>query len=140
MKSIHSLLLVFLLAASGCAPAGSQGRSAPDVPPPILDVHLHALHPAAQGPPPVALCLPMAEIPTWDPAVPYEALFMDWIKNPPCEDPVWSPRTEGELLDRTLAVMERRNVYGVLSADDPERLARWVAPAPARFIPLSQRR
>jgi uncharacterized protein len=101
---------------------------------PVIDMHLHA-HPVdGQGPPPVAICTPIVSFPAWDPAEPYGAVFMKMLKDPPCSDPVWSPRTDQELMRGTIEVMERRNIIGVLSGT-AERVAQWRAAAPGRFIP-----
>lgn len=116
-------VLALLLAA---APAASQRR------PPILDMHLHAMAADQQGPPPLAMCTPMG-FPAWDPAEPYGQAFMRLQKEPPCDDPVWSPETDEELLRRTVAAMERRNVVGVVSGS-PEQVAAWHAAAPDRFM------
>jgi predicted TIM-barrel fold metal-dependent hydrolase len=59
---------------------------------------------------------------------------MELLKNPPCEDPVWSPETDDDLRSETISVMERRNVFGVLSGT-PEFVAQWMAAAPGRFFP-----
>lgn len=99
---------------------------------PVIDMHLHALAADAQGPPPLAMCTPMAEFPAWDPAIPYGATFMAMFKNPACEDPVWSPLTDEDLMNETIAAMERRNIYGVLSGTS-ERVADWMSAAPGRF-------
>ena len=101
--------------------------------PPIIDVHLHALPVDHQGPPPVAMCTPFPS-PVWDQTTPYGQIFMAMLKNPPCEDPVWSPTTDSELLSRTIAVMERWNVFGVLSGS-ADRVANWMETAPGRFYP-----
>jgi len=71
-------------------------------------------------------------MPYWDPAEPYGAVFMKMFKEPACDDPVWSPETEEELLQQNIEVMERLNIFGVLSGT-PERVARWVARSPDRF-------
>jgi predicted TIM-barrel fold metal-dependent hydrolase len=97
-------------------------------------MHLHALAADEQGPPPVAMCTPIEPFPAWDPQAPYAETFMAMLKTPPCEDPVWSPTTDDELMRETLAVMSRRNIIGVLSGR-PERMAAWRAAAPDRFIP-----
>ena len=119
MRISALLLSVFCLAANG------QERL------PVLDVHLHALPVDHQGPPPVAMCTPFPSA-VWDQTRPYGEVFMSMLKDPPCEDPVWSPTTDAELLSRTLAVMERRNVFGVLSGT-PDLVAKWRAAAPGRF-------
>ena len=117
-------LLLSLLAASPLALAQD----------PILDMHLHALAADAQGPPPLAICAPFEDFPTWDPAEPYGATFMAMMKQPTCADPVWSPETDEEVMRQTIEVMERRNIVGVLSGT-PERVATWMEAAPERFIP-----
>ena len=101
---------------------------------PIIDMHMHALAADQQGPPPLAMCTPIPEFPAWDPAKPYGATFMAMMKNPPCDDPVWSPETDEELKRQTIEVMERHNIYGVLSGTQ-ERVATWSKDAPGRFIP-----
>lgn len=118
-----SVLLVCLL----CVAANSQERL------PIIDVHMHALPADHQGPPPVAMCTPFPD-PVWDPAIPYGELFMGMLKDPPCDDPVWSPTSDAELQSQTIAAMNHRNVFGVLSGTR-ELVARWMAAAPGRFYP-----
>jgi len=99
---------------------------------PIIDVHMHAMGAGDQGPPPLGMCTPMDPMPYWDPGEPYGATFMKILKEPPCDDPVWSPETEEELLQQNIEVMERLNIFGVLSGT-PERVVRWVAASPDRF-------
>lgn len=101
---------------------------------PIIDMHLHALPADHQGPPPVAICTPINPFPAWDPAQPYGTVFMAMLKQPSCEDPVWSPQTDSELMEQTIEVMQRNNIFGVLSGT-PDRVATWMASAPGRFIP-----
>lgn len=124
MRTVLLALLPTLLAAS----AAAQDRL------PILDVHLHALAADQQGPPPRAMCTPMPS-PAWDPSQPYRELFDGIAKDPLCPDPVWSPTTDEALMNETIAVMERLNIYGVLSGLEPDRIAAWRAAAPGRFIP-----
>jgi hypothetical protein len=101
---------------------------------PILDMHVHALAADEQGPPPVGICSPIDPLPTWDPAQPYGAVCMKMLKQPPCRDPVWSPRTDEELMNQTIEVMKRRSVFGVLSGT-PDRVAVWMKAAPGLFLP-----
>lgn len=117
------LVLIWLPAA-----ATAQDRA------PVLDMHLHAFTADQQGPPPLAMCTPIPEFPAWDPATSYAATFLDLLKDPPCDDPVWSPETDEALMRRTIQVMEERNVIGVLSGT-PGRVATWREAAPGRFIP-----
>jgi uncharacterized protein len=52
----------------------------------------------------------------------------------PCDRPLLSPATDDELLRRTLEVMERRNIIGVVSGP-LDVVRRWRAAAPKRVIP-----
>ncbi len=101
---------------------------------PIIDMHMHALPADAQGPPPLAMCTPIAPMPAWDPAIPYGASFMGLFKKPPCADPVWSPMTDKEVMDQSIAIMEKLNIIGSLSGSK-EFVATWRKAAPNRFIP-----
>lgn len=125
--NLQRCLWVITLVAVGLTPAWAQE------PAPVFDVHLHALAADQQGPPPLAICTPWEQFPAWDPAEPYGATFMAMMKNPPCDDPVWSPMSDAALRDQTIDVLERRNVYGVLSGT-PERVAEWMEAAPGRFL------
>jgi predicted TIM-barrel fold metal-dependent hydrolase len=100
---------------------------------PIIDVHMHALAADAQGPPPLAMCTPFPEYPAWDPVTPYRDLFIAKFKKPGCADPIWSPTTDDEVMNQTLAIAERRNIVGVLSGP-AERVAAWARANPRRFI------
>jgi predicted TIM-barrel fold metal-dependent hydrolase len=120
-------LLQLMLPALLVAPASPQQQL------PVIDMHLHASPADDQGPPPVGICTPIDPFPVWDPAEPYGATFMAMLKQPPCEDPVWSPLTDDALMEKTIEVMRRRNIYGVLSGP-PSRVARWMEAAPGRFF------
>jgi predicted TIM-barrel fold metal-dependent hydrolase len=61
-------------------------------------------------------------------------MFMEAVKQPSCDDPVWSPETDEEVLSQTLEAMTRRNIIGVLSGK-PSRVSDWIAAAPDRFYP-----
>jgi len=56
------------------------------------------------------------------------------MQPPPCANPVASPATDLEVRQQTIRVMERLNMFGVLSGS-PEEVADWGAAAPSRFIP-----
>jgi predicted TIM-barrel fold metal-dependent hydrolase len=105
----------------------------PAVPPPVIDMHLHAGGADEQGPPPMAVCVPMT-FTAWDQREDYPAAFLRLAKNPPCADPVWSPPTDEALKRETIAAMERMNIIGVLSGS-PELVAEWRRSAPGRFLP-----
>lgn len=119
-------ILLAFLAIIMAAPAAAR--------PPIIDMHVHALAADDQGPPPLALCSPIDPMPVWDQKGPWIEQIMRYFKNPPCKDPVWSPKTDDEVRTRTLAVMEKHNVIGVVSGKQ-RLVAKWQAAAPARVLP-----
>jgi uncharacterized protein len=124
MRSVP--IVAFILLAAGTVEA--QTRL------PILDVHLHAKGATDQGPPPLALCTPIESMPAWDNREPFLATFIGMQKEPPCADPVWSAATDEELMQQTIEVAERLNIFGVLSGT-PQRVERWMSAAPGRFLP-----
>jgi predicted TIM-barrel fold metal-dependent hydrolase len=126
MKALPVLLALAAAAASG--PAAARPRQ------PIIDMHMHAMGAADQGPPPLAMCTPFPEFPAWDQRRPYQEVFSERMKKPVCADPVWSPTTDEAVLNETIAAMERLNMFGMLSGS-PDRVAAWRKAAPGRFFP-----
>jgi uncharacterized protein len=120
-------LFVALTAVSVALPAQPP-------PPPIIDMHMHALAADEQGPPPLGMCTPFPEYAAWDPKTSFSDQFLSGLKKPSCTDPVWSPMTDEEVMRQTLAIADRRNIIGVLSGS-AERVDAWVKARPARFIP-----
>lgn len=100
---------------------------------PILDMHLHSMAADAQGPPPLSMCTPIPAFPAWDQRVPYRLIQLD-PKSRFCANPVLSPMTDEEVMTQTIAVVKRRNIFGVLSGR-ADFVARWRRAAPGRFIP-----
>lgn len=119
-----NLMVLMLLVA---VPAVAQERL------PVIDMHLHAMAADANGPPPLALCVPITAFPGRDTRRAWGDIFIEWQKKPPCPHPVWSPRTDDALKEETIAALERMNVIGVLSGT-PERVEEWLKAAPDRFI------
>lgn len=101
---------------------------------PIIDMHLHAHAADHQGPPPRALCAPFTVFPAWNIDRPWAEVFDEVQRDPPCDNPLWSPASDDALRMGTLAILERRNIIGVLSGS-PDRVQEWREVAPARIIP-----
>jgi predicted TIM-barrel fold metal-dependent hydrolase len=112
------------------APAASSQRQ----PDPIIDMHMHALAADEQGPPPLGMCTPFPDYSSWDPKTPYLDVFLDKFKRPACKDPLWSPMTDAEVMNQTLAIADRRNITGVLSGP-AAHVDAWIKARPDRFIP-----
>lgn len=99
---------------------------------PIIDMHLHALPASQNGPPPNAICAPPQEMPLNDPATPWVQTFGEWLKNPPCENAIWGPDTDQKLMDQTIEILQKHNIYGMTSGslvDD------YIEKAGTRIIP-----
>ncbi len=112
----------------------AAGGGAQEVPPPIIDMHLHALAADANGPPPTAACAPLAEIPVASTGESWASGFMAWLKSPTCANPIWGPTTDQEVMEHTLAILRRRNIFGVTSGH-AARLERWKQAGGDRIIP-----
>ncbi len=102
-------------------------------PPPIIDMHLHAL-PIADfvplaGPAPIPHCVPMTDYPVADSGAQVAEIFRS--RDLKCRA-TWSPVADDEVREKTLAIMKRHNIYGVINGS---LLARWVEAAPDRIIP-----
>jgi hypothetical protein len=69
---------------------------------PIINMHLHARTADYYGPPPLPMCAPVERMPLWDAGAYLEKL-------PPCKNPIWSPKTDEELMRQTISVMQRYN-------------------------------
>lgn len=122
---------VSMVALAMVQPVPAPAQTAP----PIIDMHIHARVLSDWGTPPFALCMPAAPFPTWDPTGrPYREVWTEFVKNPPCSDPVRSPATDEALLTETLERLERFNIIGVLSSRPGPLGDRWMSAAPDRFI------
>ncbi|MEP5765119.1 MAG: amidohydrolase family protein [Halieaceae bacterium] len=122
--------ILFVLLVSIAAPSLGENRL------PILDMHMHAYTADAQGPPPMAMCTPFSPMPAWDPGTPYGPVFMETMKfAPPCDDPLWSSKSDEALLQQSIEMMERFTIVSGVLSGPPELVARWREAAPGRFIP-----
>jgi hypothetical protein len=84
---------------------------------PIIDMHLHAQNAAKDGQP---LCLPVTTY---------------GISNTDCDSPLLAPHTDDELVRMTAEILNRRNIYGVISGESLELVQRFTSAAPDRLIP-----
>lgn len=123
--------LLFLVLISLASLGASFGAHAER---PIIDVHVHAMLPDANGPPPMAVCVPLV------PSLPAPVSLEKWpeqfvlaTKSPGCEDPIWTPETPEAMLAEVIAELEKNNAIGILSGP-PDLVNAWKAAAPGRFI------
>ena len=100
---------------------------------PIIDMHLHARTAKYAGNDPPPMCAPFAVMPRSDPAR-GPAAGMAMNVDPPCERPIPAATTDEQVMRDTIAIMERRNIIGMVSGE-PELMRTWRAAAPQRIIP-----
>jgi len=84
---------------------------------PIIDMHLHARDAPGRT---RRLCLPVT---------------VYGVSDPECPEPFLSPATDEAMVQRTVGILERRNVFGVISGDSLELVRRFQRAAPDRLIP-----
>jgi len=80
--------------------------------PPIIDMHLHAHKGDYTGPELPPLCVPV---------------------DAPCQHPFVAVTNASQLMKDTLALMEKRNIIGMVSGE-PDTMTAWKAAAPDRVI------
>jgi uncharacterized protein len=85
------------------------------VPLPIIDMHMHAVPVDANGPVPSGIGRGNPGFPDYDSDKPWMQVFMEWMGAPNGENPIWSPTTNEDLRTQNLEIINRRNIYGVLS-------------------------
>ena len=104
-----------------------------ELPPPIIDVHLHASELAEfehlLGKAPIPHCVPMTDYPVPDSKRTWADIWK--ARDHRCTTTV-SPASNEAVMERTLSIMKRRNVFGVTSGS---LLAKWKEAAPDRIIP-----
>ena len=97
-------------------------------------MHLHAYAADGNGPAPSGICAPMSEVPARDPQTPWAETFAVWLQSPPCAAPVWGPKTDDEVMQQTVEILERLNITAVTSGS-PALLNRWARAGGSRIIP-----
>jgi len=133
---IHRTFAGFILMAGGLllVACGHSAQLAAS-PLPIIDVHFHATGAEEQGPPPLAMCVSGESLPGWDQRRPWPDPFIQWLKEPACSEPVWSPKTDDEMMRRSLEVLRRYNITALTSGAGEGILERWHAAEPTRVVP-----
>jgi predicted TIM-barrel fold metal-dependent hydrolase len=108
-------------------PAIASAQNTTPTPPPVLDVHVHAMDDIPNA---VPMCPNTAKFTASDPST-KEAPF-GWVQEE-CTPKLY-PAAKGEYMKEVLAEMERLNVTAVVFGT-PEGVQKWKAAAPNRVIP-----
>lgn len=107
-----------------------------ELPPPIIDVHLHTKPPGEFLPfsPAPSECALPEKLPAVDPRQSMRLPAYMKTKEPYCAQMLPAAQSEEELIARTVERLERYNIFAV-STGSAERLATWEKHAPGRIIP-----
>jgi predicted TIM-barrel fold metal-dependent hydrolase len=124
----HATLAFICVAMLLAASAWPSAQNTPTTPPPVIDVHQHAMDDS--GPNAVPMCPNTSKFTASDP-IGKEAPF-GWVQEE-CT-PKLFPAAKGEYMKDVLAEMERLNVTAVVFGS-PESVQKWRAAAPNRVIP-----
>jgi predicted TIM-barrel fold metal-dependent hydrolase len=90
-------------------------------------MHLHARGGDFIAANPYPMCAPFEQMPYWDPRT------QELQSGFSCKEPIFPAKTAMELMEQTIAVMQRRNIIGMVSGE-PALTATWKAAAPDRII------
>jgi len=105
---------------------------------PIIDMHLHAMHADELGTPPLFLCAPFPMWPLKDTQEEAQSYFARVQNKPVCPSPLRSGASDKDLMQRTITILEKRNVYAVtnaVSSDALELVEKWKKAGGERVIP-----
>lgn len=119
--------LFVLLGLTATAASGER-------PPPIIDMHLHALPLDAVGPA-MPMCVGPARLPRWDQRETYaDHMARFFAGREDCIAKLPTAHSQEALMEESLAVLERRNIFAVTSGPLP-LVEAWRAAAPERVLP-----
>ncbi|OKS86719.1 hypothetical protein RG47T_2176 [Mucilaginibacter polytrichastri] len=101
---------------------------------PIIDMHLHAISINDFGTPPLKIGAPFDNWGANDPKNNFADVFLQEQKTGSWSDhSITSPKTDDELEQATIAILRKRNIYGVLSGS-LDRVRKWKAAEPKHII------
>ena len=135
-NKVSCLLLLSSVAALVClitlpCPVSAQSGAEP-----IIDMHLHALRADSAGPPPIFICAPCLYWPARDVRTDGQA-YGDLIqKHLPCATPLRSPATDEELMRRTIAILQARNIFA-LASGPLDVVTKWKEAGGERILPAT---
>lgn len=95
---------------------------------PIIDMHMHANKADFAGPPPIPYCIHVDE---WPAGTTGDKWLETLMNDTTCKRKIMSQKTDEEVMNKTLEIMRRRNVYAVSSG---VLIDKWKAAAPDRII------
>jgi len=129
MKRMLALVWVAVVCFGGLA-ASAKAQDATKRPPPIIDMHLHAL-PAVGWPGGPSFFCPGQDFAAYDPSTKWDPNHM-WAA---CPNPIYPVTSDEELLKQIVAVMDRYNIVLAATSGPLEYVRRYRQAAPKRILP-----
>ncbi len=123
--------MTWLAVLGAMALNGAAQTAVQTLPPPIIDMHMHAwsLQEFGGKPPPGCMGARGIDMHGVDPAKPF-----DFMAQATCKVMVDAPKTDKALLDDTIAQMRRFNIVSGVISGERAIVAKWKAAAPDRFV------
>ena len=125
----HASLTFVSAAVLATAPAVARAQTPAPKPPPVIDVHFHAMEDSPPGATP--MCPNTPGFAASDPAT--KEASSGWTHQESCTPKLY-PSAKGEYIKDVVADMERLNVTAVVFGS-PEQVKKWQDAAPGRVIP-----
>jgi len=127
--AIFAAVIALVALASSAAPgARAKARFA------VIDMHFHAEHADAEGPPGGKVCVPYTSWAARDPGQPIDR-YLDWFTvHPTCPLALTAPATDQAVRDQGLAMLARYNMLA-LAGGDPAIVRDFADHAQGRILP-----
>lgn len=125
----HAALTLVSAAVLTTVPAVTRAQTTTPTPPPVIDVHFHAMEDSPPGASP--MCPNTPGFAASDPAT--KEGSSGWTMQDACTPKLY-PAAKGEYIKDVVADMERLNVTAVVFGS-PETVKKWQDAAPGRVIP-----
>ncbi|NRB65363.1 MAG: amidohydrolase family protein [Saprospiraceae bacterium] len=115
---IQYYLILFIILV-GCNAKKNGGKNDVDnekYKGPIIDMYIHAENENELPPERMAMCIPLSTIvPYHDPSEEFSNAWNKALTNPDCENPIWSPVSYEEYLERVKTQLDKNNVVAAAS-------------------------
>lgn len=96
---------------------------------PIIDMHVHAYHANFAGVVPMTICIFNEDFPATPSGSDWGDTLLSAAKT--CKNPLVSETTDNKVMDKTLAILRQRNIYGITSGELTDM---WYKAEPNRVI------
>ena len=112
----HLILVIILLGCNTNKNNGEHRISNQQYTGPIIDMYIHAENKSEMPTESIAMCVPLSTIvPYHDPSKEFSDAWTEALSNPKCDNPIWSPNSYEEYLERVKKQLDKNNVIAIAS-------------------------